>query len=256
MNPLGIQFENVDVTFRLRTPDFYRLRNSARRLYQKTEEPRIEALRGISVSIAEGERVAVVGRNGSGKSTFLRAAAGIYRPSRGYVRVLGRVCPVFDLGTGFDGDSSGWENIRLRCLLLGADGRELERRSEEIAEFTELGRFLDYPVRTYSAGMAVRLSFASLLVLRPEILLLDEVFGTGDAVFVQKASREMSNLISRGGIVVMSGHNLPQLEELCDRALWLDEGIVRMDGPASEVIAHYLEESGVHLKPHAAASVG
>ncbi|MCE7010152.1 ABC transporter ATP-binding protein [Kibdelosporangium philippinense] len=201
--------------------------------------PIIEALHDITLSVAEGDRVALVGHNGAGKSTLLRLLAGIYEPTRGTARVDGKVAPVFDLGVGMDPEVSGYENIMVRGLFLGMCRKQMHKRANDIAEFTELGDFLHMPMRTYSAGMRVRLALGVVTTINPEILILDEGLGAVDAAFIAKARRRMVELVNRSGLLMFASHSDELLLELCTTAIWMDEGRIRMSGGVHEVLAAY-----------------
>ena len=199
----------------------------------------VDALKKIQLTIRRGERVGLIGLNGAGKSTLLKVIAGIYPPTAGSVDVVGHVCPLFEFATGFEMDQSGWDNIRIRGLLLGMSPAEIEAKLPEIGTFTELGEFLDYPVRTYSAGMFVRLAFAVSTSINPEILLIDEVMGAGDIRFAQKAKRRMFEFMEQGKILVFSSHSFDLLAGFCQRAVWLHKGVIMADGPTPDVTAEY-----------------
>ncbi|WP_372669194.1 galactan export ABC transporter ATP-binding subunit Wzt/RfbE [Amycolatopsis kentuckyensis] len=201
--------------------------------------PIIEALQDITLSLAEGDRVGLVGHNGAGKSTLLRLLSGIYEPTRGSSRVVGRIAPVFDLGVGLDPEVSGRENILIRGLFLGMNRRQMEKRIEDIAEFTELGDYLHLPLRTYSAGMRVRLALGVVTTIDPEILILDEGLGAIDAGFLAKARSRLVDLARRSGVLVFASHSDELLAELCTTAIWMDEGRIRMSGSLREVIDTY-----------------
>ncbi|MCR6487452.1 ABC transporter ATP-binding protein [Amycolatopsis sp. OK19-0408] len=201
--------------------------------------PVIEALRDITLSLSEGDRVGLVGHNGAGKSTLLRLLSGIYEPTRGSARVTGRIAPVFDLGVGLDPEVSGVENIMIRGLFLGMTRKQMARRVDDIAEFTELGDYLSLPLRTYSAGMRVRLALGVVTTIDPEILILDEGLGAIDAAFLAKARGRLVDLARRAGALVFASHSDELLRELCTSALWLDEGRIRDHGPLEDVLAAY-----------------
>ena len=199
----------------------------------------IEALRDVSFSLVAGDRVALIGANGAGKTTLLRTIAGIYEPVQGQVVTRGRISPMFDINLGIDTDLSGFDNIRLRALLLGLTPAEIERRLPEIVEFTELGDYLDMPVRTYSSGMILRLSFAVATCFEPEILLMDEWILAGDAHFMTKAEARVRSFIERASVMVLASHNLELCSRWCTSGVWLDQGSVREVGPIDHVVKRY-----------------
>jgi ABC-2 type transport system ATP-binding protein/lipopolysaccharide transport system ATP-binding protein len=206
----------------------------------------IEALRGVSFSLQAGDRLALIGANGAGKTTLLRAIAGIYEPIQGQVVTRGRISPMFDINLGIDTDLSGFDNIRLRALLLGLTPAEIERRLPEIVEFTELGDYLDMPVRTYSAGMILRLSFAVATCFEPEILLMDEWILAGDAHFMGKAEARVQSFVERARVMVLASHNLELCSRWCTRGIWLDQGSIRELGPIDQVIRRYQDFVSTH----------
>lgn len=199
----------------------------------------IEALREVSFSLSAGDRLALIGANGAGKTTLLRTIAGIYEPIEGSVVTRGRISPMFDINLGIDPDLSGYENIRLRALLLGLSPRTLEEHMPDIVEFTELGDYLDMPVRTYSSGMILRLSFAVATSFRPEILLMDEWILAGDAHFMGKAEARVRNFISRASVMVLASHDLMLCNRWCTMGIWMDQGRVKELGPIDKVIKQY-----------------
>jgi lipopolysaccharide transport system ATP-binding protein len=200
---------------------------------------RVEALKDITLEINRGERVGLVGLNGAGKSTLLKVMAGIYPPTTGRVERQGHVCPMFEFATGFEMNQSGWDNIRIRGLLLGMSPKEIQEKLLQIAEFTELGEFLSYPVRTYSSGMFIRLAFAVSTSINPEILLLDEVMGAGDIRFAEKAKKRMMQFMEQGKVLVFASHSFDLLGQFCERTIWLEQGRVVADGPTREVTTMY-----------------
>lgn len=204
---------------------------------------RIDALRSLNLDIRQGERVGLIGLNGAGKSTLLKVMAGIYPPTTGQYHAAGHICPMFEFATGFEMTQSGWDNIRIRALLLGMSPAEIEEKLPEIAEFTELGEFLDYPVRTYSAGMFIRLAFAVSTSINPEVLLVDEVMGAGDLRFAEKAKRRMYEFMEQGKILVFSSHDFGLVKNFCSRTIWLQKGVVMGDGPTDQVVKKYIDAS-------------
>ncbi|SFT42727.1 galactan export ABC transporter ATP-binding subunit Wzt/RfbE [Geodermatophilus amargosae] len=201
--------------------------------------PVIEALRDITVSLEHGARVGLVGHNGAGKSTLLRLLSGIYEPTRGIAEVRGRVAPVFDLGVGMDPEISGLENIMIRGLFLGMSRKQMDQRVDDIADFTELGDFLRMPLRTYSTGMRVRLALGVVTSIDPEILLLDEGIGAVDAAFLEKSKQRLVQLVERSGLLVFASHSDEFLRELCDTAIWMEHGQIKMQGELNEVLRAY-----------------
>ena len=177
--------------------------------------------------------------NGAGKSTLLNTIAGIYAPHQGHVRVQGRITPLMELGAGFDAEQTGRENIYLNGALLGFSPVEMKEKEEAIAEFSELKEFLDMPVKYYSSGMYGRLAFSIATMTQADILLIDEVFATGDAHFVEKSGQRILQLLEQSNIVVIVTHSLEQIEKLCNRAIVMEKGIIMNDGKPKEMIDYY-----------------
>jgi lipopolysaccharide transport system ATP-binding protein len=199
----------------------------------------VEAIRGLNIRVVAGERVALIGHNGSGKSTLLRALAGIYPLAAGEVKVVGRIGTLLDIGLGFETESTGRENIYFRGMTLGYSRKQLRAAEQEIVDFADLGEFIDLPMRTYSSGMYVRLGFAVSTQFSPDILLVDEVFGAGDASFSKRAVDRMLNIVNNAGIFVLATHDMSLVELVCQRVLWLDRGQIVRDGPPSVVLPEY-----------------
>lgn len=199
----------------------------------------IEALRDVSLSLAIGDRLALIGPNGAGKTTLLRTIAGIYEPLQGMIRTRGRISPMFDASLGIDTDLSGYDNIRLRALLLGLSPAAIEQHLPDIVEFTELGDYLDMPVRTYSAGMILRLSFAVATCFKPEILLMDEWILAGDAHFMSRAEARVRSFIERASVLVLASHDLELCSRWCTTGIWLDQGHIKATGPVDMVVEQY-----------------
>ena len=202
----------------------------------------LEALRDISLGLRAGDRLALVGRNGAGKTTLLRAMAGIFEPIAGRVVSHGRVSPMFDIGLGIDGELSGYDNIRLRGLILGLSASEIDERMADIAEFTELGDYLNIPVRTYSSGMMTRLTFAVATCFSPEILLMDEWIMAGDASFLAKARLRIQSFVESASILVLASHNIDICRKWCNKAAWMERGEIRMLGGIEGVLDAYSAE--------------
>lgn len=199
----------------------------------------VHALKNVHVEISGGERVGLLGHNGAGKSTFLKAVAGLYPISSGFARVDGDVRSLFDLSLGFEPDATGRENIFYRGLLLGLSPSAMREKEDEIVEFAGLGDFIDYPIKTYSAGMQVRLAFAITTSVEGDVLLLDEILGAGDANFMVKARQRISKLIDQADILVLASHDLGSLQQLCQRGLVFHHGEIIFDGPIELSIKEY-----------------
>ena len=201
--------------------------------------PIVQALSDISLNFQSGDRIGLVGPNGAGKSTLLRVLAGIYEPNEGSVHVKGEVMPLLDLGLGFDSDLTGRENIRLRGMYLGIKPSHFERLAPEIAAFTELGDYLDLPVRTYSSGMQMRLALGVATAVAPDILLMDEWMMAGDAHFMEKARARLVGFVEKANIMVLASHSEPVIRQWCNKALLLRHGHIAAFGPVDEVLRDY-----------------
>ena len=205
----------------------------------------IQALDQVSFSFNAGDRVALIGHNGAGKTTLLRVLAGIYEPRAGWISVEGRVTPVFDVNLGIDPERTGYDNIILRGLYLGLKKAEILERRDSVAEFTELGPFLDLPVRTYSAGMLARLAFAMATGVEPDILLLDEGIGAGDAEFLEKANTRLDQFISKAGILVLASHSVDLVRKLCTKGVLMEHGRLVQSGELEDVLRDYRQRQGL-----------
>jgi ABC-type polysaccharide/polyol phosphate transport system ATPase subunit len=199
----------------------------------------VRALEKVCLEVGHGDRLGLLGHNGAGKSTLLRVLAGVYVPTAGQVAVAGRVSALFNTSPGLDIDDTGYENIVTCGLFLGMSRREIAEKTPEIAEFTELGNYLDLPVRTYSSGMLVRLGFAIATAIDPEILLLDEGLSAGDARFAERAARRLDRLVERSSILVLASHSEALIRSMCNRAVLLDGGRVVATGDVEDVIQTY-----------------
>jgi ABC-type polysaccharide/polyol phosphate transport system ATPase subunit len=240
----AIAFEHVDLDYPIREHHGVTLKDFVLRgLFRHALRPMksVHALRDLSFTVGDGERVGILGNNGAGKTTLLRAVAGIYPVTRGTRRVEGTLCSLLDYAVGFEMEETGRQNIRYRCYLQGESPRSVERKLDEIAEFAELGEFLDVPLRCYSVGMILRLAFAIATSCEPEILLLDEFFFTSDLGFRRRGEERLRDFLHRASIVVMVGHDLHFLEEFCTRVLWLEKGRVVADGPPAEIVPRYTD---------------
>ncbi len=197
------------------------------------------ALEDVSFGVTKGQTLGLIGRNGAGKSTLLKVVAGILKPTAGTVACGGSVAPMLELGSGFDMELTGRENVFLNGAILGCSEKLLREKYDEIVDFAELAPFMDSPIHTYSSGMLARLAFSVATVIEPEILIVDEILAVGDSAFQQKSRRRMMELMSGGTTVLFVSHNMAQIRELCSRVLWLEQGHVKMLGDADEVCSAY-----------------
>lgn len=237
-----INLENVNLIFNIqqgkRIKDIL-IPGSQR--FNDFEDGTVHAVRNMTLTVREGDRLAIIGHNGAGKSTFLKMVSGIYPPTSGKLTVKGRISSMFELATGFEMELNGWDNIYLRGLMLGEKPNEIQSKMKEIAQFSELGKFLNMPVKYYSSGMFVRLAFSISTAIRPDILLLDEVVAAGDAAFLVKANKRMKEMMKISKIMVLVTHSMYDAVEMCNRCIWLDRGTIVMDGDPENVTQSYLE---------------
>ena len=237
-----ILLEDVHLKFRIRQSRRMTLKEYlVRGMFRKSVNPitEVHSLKNISLHIEDGDRLGVIGHNGAGKSTLMKLMAGIYPPTAGSRTVTGNICSLFDIALGFESESNGWDNIHYRGYLQGETPKTIQEKIAEIASFSELGTFLDIPVRYYSAGMLVRLAFSIASAIQPEILLVDEVLSVGDMSFQMKARKRMTEMMKSARLMVLISHELETLPGLCSKVAWLDHGNLRMLGPTEEVIRAY-----------------
>lgn len=241
-----IEFQDVNVDFPIYNADGRSLKKHLMRVATggqlgADEQGRVivRALEGLSFTLRDGDRVGLLGHNGAGKSTLLRLLGGVYEPSSGVARVQGEVGSLLDISLGIDPEATGRENIYVRGGLLGLKRADVTRQLDEIAEFSELGDFIDMPVRTYSTGMHMRLAFAVSTVVRPEILLMDEWLSVGDEGFKHKAEARMAEVVQSTNILVIASHSKELIMRTCNRVLWLKHGRLCMDGDPDTVVPAY-----------------
>lgn len=207
---------------------------------EKKEDKDFWALKDVSFSVARGEVVGFIGTNGAGKSTLLKVVAGVMKPTEGTVTVNGNICPMIELGAGFDMELTARENIFLNGAVLGYSKEFIEEKFEEIVSFSELQDFLDVPVRNFSSGMVARLAFSIATIVDPEVLIVDEILSVGDIAFQQKSEKKMRSMIEGGTTVLYVSHSIDSIKTLCDRVVWLEHGKVRKIGNAKEVCEEYI----------------
>jgi ABC-type polysaccharide/polyol phosphate transport system ATPase subunit len=238
MSTAAVEFQGVTKSF-ARHYGRMLLRDRLKHLLTSVREERFFALKNVSFRLNQGDGLAVVGANGAGKSTLLNLAAGIAMPDAGMVCVNGRIAPLLDLGSGFHPDLTGAENITVNASLIGLSRKRTRELFDQIVDFADIGDFLNEPLRTYSSGMMMRLAFSVAINMDPEIILIDEILGVGDAAFAQKSFERIRRFRSAGHTILCVSHALGSIPELCNNAIWLDHGELMMGGPVLDVIAAY-----------------
>lgn len=244
----AIEFHNVSVHYRRRraaTLKEYLVRGLGRNAAAED----FSALRDINLEIPQGQTLGIVGGNGAGKSTLLRVAAGIIVPTAGEAITRGVLAPLIELGTGFDLELSGRENIYFNGSLLGRSKAMMAQRLDEIVEFADLGEFIDAPIRTYSTGMVARLAFSIATTVDADVILLDEILSVGDSSFKEKCEERIERFCERGSTVVLVSHDMAAITRLCDRAIWLHHGKLRADGPSRDVVETYQRLTYIETHP-------
>lgn len=238
-----IEISDVTMRFHMNTDKILSLKEFVtRKLSGKIAYEDFTALDHVSFTVNKGEILGLIGRNGAGKSTLLKVISGILKPTEGTVSVGGNVVPMLELGSGFDMELTGRENIFLNGAIWGYSEEFLKARYDEIVRFSELGQFIEVPIRNYSSGMLARLAFSVASVVEPEILIADEILSVGDADFQEKSKARMLTLMSGGTTVLFVSHSLKQIKEMCDRCVWLEHGQVKAIGPTNEVCNAYFAE--------------
>jgi lipopolysaccharide transport system ATP-binding protein len=247
MSERAIEFRNVSKSYPLYTRFTKGIKNFLFHLPRNMRRNgnSLTALKDVSFQVKRGEAFGIIGANGAGKSTALALIAGVVKPSSGSVRVKGRISPMLELGAGFHPELTGRENIIMNGVLMGLTRKEVLRKMDEIIDFSELGRFIDQPIRVYSSGMLARLGFSVVAHLDPEILLIDEVLAVGDAEFQKKCMEKIAGFRKGGITIVLVSHSMETVRFICDRAVWMDRSSLRMSGPPSEVILEYMKRSGI-----------
>lgn len=235
-----IEVNDVSMRFRMANDRINSIKEFAiAKITGKLKYNEFEALKHVSFDVRRGEVVGLIGHNGAGKSTMLKVISGILKPTEGSVTVRGNIAPMLELGSGFDFDMTGRENIFLNGAILGYSKEFLESKYQEIVDFSEIGPFMDMPLRNYSSGMIARLAFSVATVVVPEVLIVDEVLSVGDADFQEKSRRRMMELMGGGTTVLFVSHSLPQIREMCSRVVWLEHGNAVMFGDAQIVCDAY-----------------
>lgn len=242
---ISIELNNVDLIFEVETDKIDTLKEGFIRTLKrnKSKKTKFQALTDITFKIYKGEKVGVIGYNGAGKSTLLNVITGIYPPHNGTVKTYCKISPLLSLGAGFDYNYSGRKNIYLNGAILGYDKEYLKSKEKEIIEFSELDEFIDFPIKNYSSGMLAKLGFSIATLVEPDILIIDEILGVGDVNFRRKSSDKIKSLMDGNTTVLLVSHSLPKIRELCDKAIWIDNGRLREIGDVNTVCDHYLKDS-------------
>ncbi|MBI0065287.1 ABC transporter ATP-binding protein [Commensalibacter sp. M0134] len=244
----SITVKNLYISFPLYHENMRNLRKitniflSGRLSEDKHRKIYVQSLRDISFNIKGGERVGLIGTNGAGKTTLLRTMSGIYEPVSGHLRIEGHISSLLDPSVGMNPELTGRENIRLRCYIDGVPHKQMNEIEEKVIEFSELGPYIDLPVKTYSSGMNLRLGFGLITAIDPQILLMDEWFMTGDEGFMLKATHRLENIVKKSQILIISTHSPQILIKWCNRIIWLEQGFLKMDGTPQEVLPVYLNK--------------
>jgi ABC-type polysaccharide/polyol phosphate transport system ATPase subunit len=239
-----IHLDNISVNFPIYTSHTRSIRTAlfsklGGQLASHNNTVVVEAIKNLSLKLEDGDRLGLIGHNGAGKTSLLRVISGVYPPQQGEVNIIGKAASFTDITLGMDMEATGYENIIFRCVFLGLTFKEARELSPSIAEFSELGEFLDMPVRTYSTGMFVRLAFSISTSIEPDILIMDEMIGAGDQSFIEKAKARIDGLLEKTKILVISSHDMGIIQKICNKVMWLEKGEVKMMGSAEEVLAAY-----------------
>lgn len=242
-NEIAIKVDHVYKSFNIYYDRANTLKERALFWMRNKRKEKREVLKDITLDIKKGETVALIGVNGSGKSTLLKLMTQIIFPNKGTIETNGKLTSLLELGAGFHPDFSGRENIYFNSSIFGLTKKEIDKRIEKVIEFSELQEFIDNPVRTYSSGMYMRLAFSVAINVDADILLIDEILSVGDQHFQEKCFNKMRELKQEGKTMVFVTHSMDSVRKLCDRAVWLSNGIIRMDGDTNEVVNEYLKET-------------
>ena len=253
MDPISIRLDDVSLCYRLAKQRIPSLKEYAIHFMRGAlNYEKLWALRDIDLTVRKGETLGIVGRNGAGKSTLLKVISRVLKPTKGTATINGRLAPILELGSGFDYELTGIENVYLNSLLLGHSRREIDEKIDEIVEFSGLGDFIRAPLRNYSSGMQARLGFSVATAWVPDVLILDEILGVGDVTFTEKCEERIQRFHDAGTTVLLVSHSAGAIAKNCTRAIWLDDGTIRADGETKEVLALYLREHGTDPGEHAA----
>ena len=242
---ISIELKNVDLTFNITSEKIDTIKEQFIRTLKrnKSKKRKLNVLNNINFKIYQGEKVGIIGYNGAGKSTLLSVITGIYIPDNGIVETYGKISPLLSLGAGFDYNYTGRENILLNGAVLGYEKQFLLNKIDEIIEFSELGEFIDLPIKNYSSGMLAKLGFSIATIVEPDILIIDEILGVGDVNFQKKSNDKIKSIMDGKTTVLLVSHSIPQIRELCDKAIWIDQGKIKEIGEVNKVCDNYLKNA-------------
>lgn len=242
---VAVKVEHVSMEFKITKDRIDTLKEYVIRTLKrnKKEKEKIRVLNDISFNVYKGDKLGILGFNGAGKSTLLKILAGIYEPTYGKITINGKVAPLLELSAGFDKNYTGRNNIYLNGAFLSMDKKFLEEKFDEIVEFSELGDFINYPVKNYSSGMRAKLGFSIATMIEPDILIVDEILSVGDIKFRKKSSEKINELMAEGVTVLLVSHSINQIRKICDKCIWIDNGQIIMEGPSNEVCDAYVENA-------------
>jgi len=209
----------------------------------KRKSRKVRVLDNINFKVKRGEKLGILGFNGAGKSTLLKIISGIYEPSEGEVKINGKIAPLLELSAGFDKNYTGRDNIYLNGAFLSMDKKYLDSKIDEIIEYSELGEYIDVPIKNYSKGMKAKLGFSIATLIEPDILIIDEILSVGDIKFRKKSGKKINEMMAEGVTVILVSHSIRQVKRICDRCIWIDDGKLVMEGPAEEVCNAYIEDA-------------
>lgn len=242
---LSLELKNVNLSFEITSERIDTLKETFIRTLKRNrnKKKKFHVLKDITFKIYKGEKIGIIGYNGAGKSTLLNVISGIYPPDTGIVKTHGNISPLLSLGAGFDYNYTGRKNIYLNGAVLGYSKEFLKNKEKDIIEFSELNEFIDVPIKNYSSGMLAKLGFSIATAVNPDILIIDEILGVGDLAFQRKSSDKIRSLIDCGTTVLLVSHSIPQIKNLCDKAIWVDNGAIREIGEVNEVCDNYIKDS-------------
>ena len=242
---VAVKVEHVSMEFKITKDRIDTLKEYVIRTLKrnKKEKEKIRVLNDISFDVYKGDKLGILGFNGAGKSTLLKILAGIYEPTYGKITINGKVAPLLELSAGFDKNYTGRNNIYLNGAFLSMEKKFLEEKFDEIVEFSELGDFINYPVKNYSSGMRAKLGFSIATMIEPDILIVDEILSVGDIKFRKKSSEKINELMAEGVTVLLVSHSINQIRKICDKCIWIDNGQIIMEGPSDEVCDAYVENA-------------